>query len=128
MFSKFRVWSETTKEYLSQNFFVASNGDLYKFEYGKMLNVTCPALIVENMVGFARDINNQLLFEGDLVKFKDDNRIFKVYYHPELCAWFCKEEDGYSCTFANCKIPFEIIGNIHEGKNGLSKSNVIGND
>ena len=116
MFSKFRVWDELKQEYIAENLYIGSNGDLYKLEYGEMLDITCPYLIVENMVGFKRDKNGQYVFEGDLIRFKDDNRIAEVYYSEELGAWFCKFEDRYVCPLLNAKEEFTIIGNKHKGE------------
>lgn len=66
-----------------------------------------------------------LVYEHDLIKFDDDNRIFEVFWDKSNFCWALgdvKTKDIYSLAFIN-HYNIEVIGNIHENKDLLEANN-----
>ena len=79
-----------------------------------------------------KDKNGKLIYEGDIVRFKDCNDILIIRYQEEMACfapqfycngkyggrlWF-DDYDSSECQFYKSN-NFEIIGNIHENKSLL---------
>lgn len=79
-----------------------------------------------------KDKNGKLIYEGDIVRFKDCNDILVVNYQKELACFapqfYCNGEyggrlwfddyDSFECQFYKSN-NFEVIGNIYENKSLL---------
>lgn len=76
-----------------------------------------------------RDKNGRLIYEGDIVRFKDCNDILVINYQEEMACFapqfYCNGEYGDRLWFddydsSECQFHksnnFEIIGNIYENK------------
>ena len=79
-----------------------------------------------------KDKNGKLIYEGDIVKFKDCNDILVIKYQKEMACFapqfYCNGEyggrlwfddyDSFECQFYKSN-NFEVIGNIYENKSLL---------
>lgn len=139
---KFRVWDNFLKKYFDEE--VAEPLIMYQFidmyynEENVILFITKQEIgqegryIIEEYIGI-KDKNNKEIFEGDIVKLKNDDRLYAVEYVKEFCAYFLsftpkdeelnekdkylnkEEQKGYIPLWKNSD-ECEIIGNIHKKK------------
>lgn len=79
-----------------------------------------------------KDKNGKLIYEGDIVRFKDCNDILIINYQKEMACFapqfYCNSEyggrlwfddyDSSECQFYKSN-NFEVIGNIYENKSLL---------
>lgn len=83
-----------------------------------------------------KDKKGKLIYEGDIVRFKDYNAIIVVNYQKEMACfapqfycnggyggrlWF-DDYDSFECQFYKSN-NFEVIGNIYENKSLLESEN-----
>lgn len=118
---KFRVWDKLNEEYVEDQCEECS----IRFDGNLNIRVYCDdgytghyesyephEVIIEQCSGL-RDINGNLIYEGDIVRFIGMQGSPEV--DPEVVVWeygcFCPGVDG---PFENSTELYEIIGNIHE--------------
>jgi len=106
---KFRVWNNEQK----------------KFEYFELNNITVPDRLltqhkfpVQQFIGL-KDSNERDIYEGDLVKFLEEDIPFEVMYltDTEGCYYglVSLEDSDYGYSLASDST-YEVIGNIFENK------------
>lgn len=131
---KFRVWDNVLKTYIGESY-----GDplvLYDVfdethNYNEknifiFFNKKTDRFFIETYIKL-RDKNNREIFEGDIIKLKNDDRLYTVEYVKEFCAYFLsfttKGKKNYIPLWQNSD-ECEIIGNIHKRKkDSNSKTN-----
>ncbi|WP_394980657.1 YopX family protein [uncultured Helicobacter sp.] len=98
---KFRVWDSFLKKYIDKEETDINTGDpliIYQFidtsynEKNVALFITKQEIgqegryIIEEYIGI-KDKNNREIFEGDIIKLKNDDRFYTVEYVKEFCAY-----------------------------------------
>ncbi|WP_394996126.1 YopX family protein [uncultured Helicobacter sp.] len=135
---KFRVWDNVLKTYIGESY-----GDplvLYDVfdethNYNEknifiFFNKKTDRFFIETYIKL-RDKNNREIFEGDIIKLKNDDRLYTVEYVKEFCAYFLsftpkdeelnekdkylnkEEQKGYIPLWQNAN-ECEVIGNRWE--------------
>ena len=142
---KFRVWDNFLKKYLDKEETDINTGDpliMYQFidMYYNEENITLfitkqkkgqkDRYIIEEYIEI-KDKNNREIFEGDIIKLKNDDRLYTVEYVKEFCAYCLsftpkdeelnekdkylnkEEQKGYIPLWQNAN-ECEVIGNRWE--------------
>lgn len=126
---KFRVWENSTKQYLNEEKFLSPSGELGFF----VRSMGCPhhrlfnnqeIFTIEQCTGL-KDKNGKLIYEGDVITTADDDEIPKEY--DIYCIKWAKAYSGEMFCAIDKKgelqdfyggIPLleyaRIIGNIHD--------------
>lgn len=137
---KFRVWDKENKclHYPTRySNFAIVNGTVVKIEsyptansayLGKRIAWEFDDAVIMQCTGL-KDKNGKLIYEGDVVRFKDCNDIFVINYQKEMACfapqfycngkyggrlWF-DDYDSFECQFYKSN-NFEVIGNRYENK------------
>lgn len=132
---KFRVFDKNSNNYIKEKmFYINEFGELFKYEKSKStvyINAPSPYVmcfcrdnyILEQCTGL-KDKNGKLIYEHDLIKFDDDERIFEVFWdNASYCYRLGDIETKYVCTLAFVNhYNIEIIGNIHENPELLKEN------
>lgn len=114
---KFRIWDKNNKCYLN-----TTNGLHFELMYGGLRTVSWfvgqNEYTIEQCTG-STDINEKLIYEGDIIlsKFNGMGRI--AYYHSSLCVIWKDNVQYFDQKTTLTPIPLdthnvEIIGNINE--------------
>lgn len=123
---KYRVWNEYTSMYDS-SFIVDQDGEVYRMidccENGYDIIHYSENVVVERCSG-QRDKKGNLIYAGDVIKIKDDyntygqfaGEIREVYYHEGGFRLKPKWNKNARGNYLEDTEDFEIIGNIHDGK------------
>lgn len=116
---RFRVWYTKDKEYLDPNYYegccLLPDGNphvgmtIYNGICDEYQVIPPKQLIVEQCTGL-RDMNNKLIFEGDVVKVDDITGT--VVFKNGCFVWNWKFNGPPIYNLDNLEL--EIIGNIHE--------------
>lgn len=72
-------------------------------------------VITEQCIGL-KDINNKLIFEGDIVKNKFFNQHFVVEWRQDRLSFVFTNEETLYESYDITVNKWEIVGNIHEVK------------
>lgn len=117
---KFRVWTKVKNDFVKDFFITQNNGVLITDEIGKTYINDNPNYILMQCTGLI-DKNGKLIYEGDIVKYKDevydlcigriqwDNAHYELqYYTGEKYGWF-----SHILCLKHIK-NVEVIGNIYE--------------
>lgn len=124
---RLRVWNNKTKEFVAPMDWSYWDGCFWYEPYKQDVE---PILMdidyyeIEQCTGL-KDKKCVLVYEHDLIKFDDDNRIFEVFWDKSNFCWALgdvKTKDIYSLAFIS-HYNIEIIGNIHENKDLLEEKN-----
>jgi len=115
--------------------FNKDRGDVKEYSLSKLTYTTFKRNCFEyrGMSTGLKDKNGKLIFEGDIVRFKDCNDILVINYQKEMACfapqfycngkyggrlWF-DDYDSFECQFYKSN-NFEVIGNIYENKDLLN--------
>ena len=122
---KFRVWFNSIKRYSrnTDNLCLGEDGSLGSFDsYGCYSE---DAYTIEQCTGL-RDKNRKLIYEGDILGYKDyaDKRV--VVWDNKYMAYRVHDEDNVDCGSVYQEyigeFGIEVIGNIHENPELLKES------
>ena len=119
---KFRVWSnKENKMYKVHSLHIGTNKAIVTALYGNA-SITLDDKVLMQSTGL-HDKNGKLIYEGDIVKGKDNfnrDRLCEITYSSIYCCFFIvgdKWSDEYLFNL-NDK---EVIGNIYEDKELLNE-------
>lgn len=144
--NKFRIWDSVLKMYIDKEYedplILYNVFDFDEKDTCIFVNKEPNRFFIEKYTGL-RDKKGREIFEGDIIKLKNDDRLYTVEYVKEFCAYFLSfttkdEELNEKDKYLNKEkqkdyIPLwqnsdecEIIGNIHKRKedsNGKTNRN-----
>lgn len=124
---KFRVWENSTKQYLNDEKFLLPSGELGFFiksmgyPHHRIFN-NQDVFIIEQCTG-VKDKNGILIFEGDVVRVEDDygvcNRKERIDTGIGTVEWvdgmwYIAGDVSNGLYEIDCTRYIEVIGNIHE--------------
>lgn len=121
MIPKFRAWDSVKKEMFKDTFAITESGQVVVVEQGFVTfspdYVFVDHLVVMQFTGL-KDMNNQEIFEGDIVRIFDN--LYTVFYDSEEGSYRLNPHDkrwvvDYMSNFSS-EESLEIIGNIYENK------------
>lgn len=114
---KFRLWDAETEQYHYNDFVVTATGYIAKTEVDTLehtfidqTDFTFDDKVLEQCAGLM-DKNSKLIYEGDIIKAKDNLRWVVVFKNG---CFFGKLGTRYEPVFDLVNYGFEVIGNIHE--------------
>lgn len=106
---KFRVWDIRRKLYITNGTIDMRNGIFATLGFEEVKK-----FILEQCTGL-KDKNGNLIYEGDLLQFKNNGAIYIIKYKPYKSCAFCCCAGNYCFTLKDDSSSYvEIIGNIHE--------------
>ena len=108
---KFRVYSSRLKRYIEQSPCIGLTGmvmDIHTLEKNH---------VIEQCIGLI-DKHGNLIFEGDIVRFDNDNQEYVITWHCGLAQFDAMSFSDISIKqrqLSRCEHNFiEIIGNVHD--------------
>ena len=121
----FRIFDNKDKKWIREGIYLAPNNDLFiskKTLFGteKLSLVSSKRYVYHQDIGLS-DVNNHLIFEGDVCKIKHLNVIGVITYIPENAAYYLLDDKNlkyYPLNEERCK-QIEIIGNVFENNDLL---------
>ena len=125
---KFRVWLEYAKLYYGLDSFYydrLKNKYTLHFEDGHTKTIKEKDCVIEQCTGL-KDKNGKLIYEGDILGYKDyaDKRV--VVWDNKYMAYRVHDEDNVDCGSVYQEyigeFGIEVIGNIHENPELLKES------
>lgn len=120
---KFRVWDKKHNEYIPSNMISTllyfGHKDEFHIEF-ECFSTFADSLIIEQCTGL-KDKNGNLIYEGDIVLFNDDDYPWQIKWNEVFARWVLysplgSNEDGEEELTDTDTEYLEIIGNIHEQK------------
>ena len=121
----FRVYDTERKEWIKENVYLNSNGELFLIKQSLFGIIKVPLALSQDRYTYHRDINlydknEVLVFEGDYIKAQvaeDKSVTGLVAYAHELSAYviLCIDLDEFYTLGSNVSSEIEIIGNVFDG-------------
>ena len=126
-----RIYDNKEKKWVREGIYLSPNNDLYILKKS-LFGIEKLHLISEHRYTYHRDIelndmNNRLIFEGDICKIEHINVIGVITYIPEHASYYLLDEENlkYYPLSEECCRQIEVIGNVFDNKDLLSSENNV---
>lgn len=115
---KFRMWDVENKKFIPQSHFaILGNGKLIITEsgyYNHFTNTNVDDCIIQQYTGL-KDRNDNPVYEGDILEWKDGNFTSEVYWSDADAAFVIRTNNiGGELIHKNYILNFKVVGNIFE--------------
>ena len=139
---RFRAWDKKQKvmyqsdlrDFLFYSFGGFSVGEFQGYDEGHDVETDEKDSVLMQYTGL-KDKNGMEIYEGDLLKYVGhdciecgqnikypNHELYKVFWNQKEVAFICENEDNYMHA-STWNTSMEVIGNIHQNKELLEKTN-----